>query len=540
MVFDAPAQRDAQTSEGWLPAMLPGMILVLGLIPRVQRLDEVSFWFDEASSWKMTTFSFAEIWHRAAANVHPPLYYWVLKAWSLVAGDGPAALRLMSAFFGLLTIAGTWLLLSEAAGPLDREPTRDLSIGRGPSIVAAMLVALSPLQIDWSVQARMYSLGAALAVFSGWSLLRALRSATSRWRDWACYGILAVLFLYTHHYALFTVASQLLFAFGVGAYRVLHQKSGRGRWQTLAAASGTSILIGGSLLPWLGPFLQQKEQVAHIYWIGPFRWEMVAATFAEFLDGGKSADPLLGWLAAELALVATLAVLLCGRTPVRLIAVCFLGPLVLSVAVSHLFRNVFLARYLLFAHVYLLALMAWGVCRLPIRRARWLGPAVVLLAASVVSLQHCQRRELRAEKPGLRSAMIELESVRTRDEPVLVGNPMLHAAVLAYAAQRENIFTIGAAGAFPHYQGTPLMRREEYRTRDWLYGPLPHTVWVVEGVRWNGGTWTVSMPDAWVAVAEALYPELYGPDCRIVVRRYERVLPTVPGSGADTISSSPL
>ena len=59
----------------------------------------------------------------------------------------------------------------------------------------------------------MYSLGAALVAFSSWALFRAIRSPRQK-APWGLYGALTLLLLYTHYYALFSVAAQALFLVG--------------------------------------------------------------------------------------------------------------------------------------------------------------------------------------------------------------------------------------------------------------------------------------------------------------------------------------
>ena len=53
----------------------------------------------------MLSRSFGEIAAAAAADIHPPGYYWLLKVWSLLFGDSAAAMRGLSATVGVLLVA---------------------------------------------------------------------------------------------------------------------------------------------------------------------------------------------------------------------------------------------------------------------------------------------------------------------------------------------------------------------------------------------------------------------------------------------------
>ncbi len=137
--------------------------LLLATILRFYQLDGTSLWNDEGNSWAMLARSYGEIAAAAAADIHPPGYYWLLKSWSLLAGDSAWAMRALSAVLGVLLVA-----LVAAIG---RQSVR----GRPGWIyfpaLAAALAALNPFQIYYSQEARMYMLLAVEAAGLFWALL---------------------------------------------------------------------------------------------------------------------------------------------------------------------------------------------------------------------------------------------------------------------------------------------------------------------------------------------------------------------------------
>ena len=178
-----------------------------------------------ARRWQMIGFPVGEIWTRSALDNHPPLHFYLLWGWAKVFGDSPQALRSLSVLLGLATVVAAYLLvrqigsgirensvddsigIRENSGPtanpeLSRVPLR---VAELPALAAAALVALSPLQVDWSQQARMHVLGAALAVISSWLLLRALQAGRPRWRDFGWYALAAAGLAYTHYFGLFVL-----------------------------------------------------------------------------------------------------------------------------------------------------------------------------------------------------------------------------------------------------------------------------------------------------------------------------------------------
>src|SRR4051812_27925993 len=186
-------------------------ILVTALLLRVPHLSDRSLWYDEASSWQTAKFPLGELMDSVRLNVHLPLYYVALKGWMGVFGESPAALRGYSIVFGLLTIVGMerfgreLLGASSAGGAVD-----DATDERRFGLLLACLVAASAYQVYASIEARMYTQGTALTAWAAWFFLQALRLPERVWH-WVGFTLSCAGLLYTHHYALFTVAAFFVF-----------------------------------------------------------------------------------------------------------------------------------------------------------------------------------------------------------------------------------------------------------------------------------------------------------------------------------------
>ncbi|MBK8795327.1 MAG: hypothetical protein IPM07_02455 [Anaerolineales bacterium] len=111
----------------------------------------------------MLSRSFGEIAAAAAADIHPPGYYWLLKVWSLLFGDSAAAMRGLSATLGVLLVA----LIVTIAFRIAHERKE----WRSFPVLAALLAALNAFQIYYSQEARMYLLLAVEAAGLFWALL---------------------------------------------------------------------------------------------------------------------------------------------------------------------------------------------------------------------------------------------------------------------------------------------------------------------------------------------------------------------------------
>ena len=77
------------------------LVILLATYLRFNLIESQSLWYDEGNSAKMIFRSTMEIVSASAADVHPPGYYLLLKAWSGMMGGSEFALRSLSAFVGL-------------------------------------------------------------------------------------------------------------------------------------------------------------------------------------------------------------------------------------------------------------------------------------------------------------------------------------------------------------------------------------------------------------------------------------------------------
>ena len=121
------------------------LILALAAGLRFVELGAQSLWADEGNSAALATRSFAQISQDAANDIHPPLYYWLLRIWAQAFGHSEIALRSLSAVTGVLLIL--------AVAELGRLLFND-AVGIGAGFIAA----LSPFQVYYSQEARMYIL----------------------------------------------------------------------------------------------------------------------------------------------------------------------------------------------------------------------------------------------------------------------------------------------------------------------------------------------------------------------------------------------
>lgn len=144
-----------------------------------------SIWFDEAFSAYIIRFNFWDIVRYTAVDMHPPLYYWLLKIWSMAFGTSEVALRSMSVFFVGVAIVFGFLLVRRL-------------FGRRAAWLSLVFFALAPMLLRYSQEARMYGLAAAIASAATYTLVVATES--KKRLPWVVYGVLVGLGMWTHYF----------------------------------------------------------------------------------------------------------------------------------------------------------------------------------------------------------------------------------------------------------------------------------------------------------------------------------------------------
>ena len=146
-----------RSEYGWL------LILLVAAAARFYALDHSSLWSDEGNTYALIQRPFAAIARDAAADIHPPGYYWLLKVWAMAFGSSAAAMRAFSGCIGVLVVA----LVYAIGHQFDRLTSHRAAI----ALTAGLLAALNPFLIYYSQEARMYMLLALAGAGLFWALL---------------------------------------------------------------------------------------------------------------------------------------------------------------------------------------------------------------------------------------------------------------------------------------------------------------------------------------------------------------------------------
>ena len=171
-----------KTTLRWAAVLL---VLLLATFLRFHLLDAQSFWNDEGNSARLSERSIRLIIEGTASDIHPPLYYLILRGWRELVGESEFGLRSFSAFAGVLMVAfsfglgkgltqsgdgvkgGKKNLIQRDKGTKGQRKRKASIVG----LVTAVIVTLNPALVYYSQETRMYALLGLLAVAASWLLV---------------------------------------------------------------------------------------------------------------------------------------------------------------------------------------------------------------------------------------------------------------------------------------------------------------------------------------------------------------------------------
>ena len=286
---------------------------------------------DEAYSILLVRKSVPQIIIGTAKDVHPPLYYLILKFFSLFGGESLLLYRAVTAL-------ATWLNLIVLGATLIRRRW-----GERVSVFYMLWFGLTYSTLERSSVVRMYSWAAFFVTAAGLFLFFYYEDRSKK--NLAMGIVMTLGAMYAHYYALLAVfliwALLLIVSF--------FQK------KRIAGIIIGGVIVTAGYLPWLGVLLTQFRDVAEDYWISGFdwgEWRMVPAYLMEASDSPLSG---IGAVLYALILLALLAALLRKRWDALCCAGIFFGTMVLAAVISVAVTSIWMTRYMY---------VAWGMIAL--------------------------------------------------------------------------------------------------------------------------------------------------------------------------------
>jgi mannosyltransferase len=222
-----------------LRRVAPAAVLTLAAVLRLSGLQHDGMWSDECLTANWAQLPWRQTLNAAALDNNAPLYFLIARvpAWFHPSGELPW--RVLPALLGVATVGAVllagWRMLSPGAG-----------------LVAAFLLAITPLHVHYSREARNYSLLMLLAI-AAFVAAGKVRQGPGRGR-WLALAATVAAMLYTHPIGAFAVAGVVI-AWALPPF----ERAAAGR---LATAVLCGVLV---FSPWVPSLLRQNARSARSY-----------------------------------------------------------------------------------------------------------------------------------------------------------------------------------------------------------------------------------------------------------------------------------
>lgn len=426
-------------------------------------ITKFSIWFDEAFSAYIIRFDFWQIAVYTAQDVQPPLYYWLLKLWSLIVGNSELGLRSLGVVFGGVAAIFAYLLVRRL-------------FNKYAATLAVFFMVLSPLFIRYSQEARMYMLVAAIALAATYVLV--LATQTKQKKAWVRYGILVALGMWTHYLIALVWLAHIVW------HAVDVRKSGQ-KWKQWrkaffakewVRAYGLATLL---YLPWIPAFLLQTAivQVAG-FWIPPITIETVP-NFVSNVFLFRELSDVTSWFSAWLFSMVLIGCVSIWQVYKHTSERRFLG-LLLSLAIVPVallvlvslppLRPVFIDRYVITSALLLPILIGIGIALVRIRT--WFKIAASLLVAGIFLVGSLHVHEIGNYNKNTqlsnstRQAIEAVYSHGKTGQPIIADSPWLFYEAVFYSKPEHPVSFLNSSIQYPYGSLEMLKQNEQFKIHD--------------------------------------------------------------------------
>lgn len=446
-------------------------------------VTKFSIWFDEAFGSYLIRFDYFELTRYTAYDVHPPLYYWLLKTWSLLFGNTELGIRSMSIFFGVVTIVFVFMLTMRL-------------FGRKTAYVTLLLLVLSPLFIRYSQEARMYTLLTAIIVAATYVLVYAQEHAKKR-SLWILYGVLLALGMLTQYFA-------ALAWLGHWVWRAITIKQdGRSFKKAFFTRNWVTAHVVAFVvfLPWLPLLVLQFINVqGNGFWIPPVSSTTIPDFFTNFLLF-MNHDGAISWLAAGCYIVFISLIYIMVKTYMRLhgqqrndylLVICMVVvPIVILFVMSMPpLRPAFVDRYLMATIVFLPILLGASIVYASafIRRKLLIGLTFIIVVMMVigigVQMTIGNYNKSTNQSNDVRELVEKVREKAPANTPIIGNTPWIFYEAVIYSRSDSTIYFINETTNYQFGSLKMLVENDEYKIMDLDKFTHEHpSFWVIANLR---------------------------------------------------------
>ena len=363
------------------------LIIILGIIFISLAAFHTNLWFDESYSVAISNnHTFGEIWSIGGYDVHPILYYWILKIVSLIFGNNILAFRLISVIaLSILGILGYTHIRKD--------------FGEKVGLLFSFLVYFLPVNVIYASEIRMYTVGMLFVTIMAIYAYRIFKGNKSI-KNWIIFAIFSLASAYTHYYGLMSAGIINILLFILLLKNAIKERKFTKDLTTFLVQGIIQIIL---YIPWIMALLTQMSQVSAGFWV---QWEfpktfidMFAFQFTGNLDDSIYIN---NWVAIIYGLIITVYVIYLiikniksknkqdikpARYAIIIYFAVILGAIVVSIVLK---RSIIYARYLLLITGLFIFFLAFIMEKLGNRKVNLVIYILTVIIATIVNINMIQ------------------------------------------------------------------------------------------------------------------------------------------------------
>ncbi len=440
-------------------------------------ITKSSVWFDEAFGAYLIQFDFGSIAKYTAVDVHPPVYYWVLKLWSMLFGTSELGLRSMSVLFGGVAIFFAFLLTKRM-------------FGRRAAWASLAFMAITPMLMRYGQEMRMYTMVAAIAFAATYVLTIAVEQKKRKY--WVIYGLLVALGMWTHYFSALIWLSHWAWRAGV-----VRSETKINFWKTFFSKDWiiAHVIAVGVFLPWVPSLVKQLLTVQiNGFWIPPVSPSTLPNFFTNLLYY-QDQDTVSPWgtlvVITIIAVVITLAVRVYRtlnaverQNYLLLCAVAFVPVALLILASMPPLRSSFIDRYLL-SSILGMSLFLGVTLALGLRVARkkcLLLTGIVVVGAMIFGLYNVTQLgnyNKSSHTANITRQAVEAITAKAHDgEPIIAQTPWIFYEAVFYSTANHPVYFIDATTQYLYGSLAMLKDNDQHKIKNLdAFGSQHPTIW---------------------------------------------------------------
>lgn len=259
------------------------IIIVVGIIFICLGAIHTNLWFDESYSVGMANHNFDEIWTIGSHDVHPVLYYWILRITAILTGGGILTYRLVSIVpLAILGILGFTHIKKD--------------FGEKVGLIFSFLVFFLPVNVIYATEIRMYTWAMLFVSVMAIYAYRIIKDGNIK--NWTIFAIFSLASAYTHYYGLMAAGIINVALFIYFIVKAIKAKENKKEYiHSLIKFFIQAVIQIALYVPWLFAFFAQFNSVSNGFWIQQVSFETILEIFVfQFtgnMFGAENIEPLL-------------------------------------------------------------------------------------------------------------------------------------------------------------------------------------------------------------------------------------------------------